>query len=331
MKKDRRQFLKAGALGWGITASAWTATGAHLAPPAHGFVPRRPVRLAAIDTGYAWMRNDVAVEDRLAWVEDRLFECLLQEPDIVCLPETFASSWVKQPAEAQNIDGPLVRRFAAHAREHRCYLIVPLMLSAEGGVRHNGAVLLDPSGTVVGVSYKTHLTEEELRSGIRPGPVEPPVMETSFGRIGIQICYDANHFQTWTRLVRRGAEVVFFPSEFHGGRILNAQAWMNQCWIVAATALQARIIDPGGDDLTASGNFRGFVCETINLDACLVHIWPHVRKLSAIRKKYGAAVHVKLWQEENYFLLASLHPSLTAKDILDEFNIPTYRQQIEKL
>src|SRR3712207_7956687 len=38
--------------------------------------------------------------------------------------------------------------------------------------------------------YKCRPTDGEIASGVRPGPLDPPVFETDFGKIGIQICFD---------------------------------------------------------------------------------------------------------------------------------------------
>lgn len=292
--------------------------------------PRCPgeVRVAAIDMGYAWMRQDQTWEERLSWIESRVRECLPAQPDIVCLPETFASSWVAKPLPPEPVDGPLVRRVGAWAREAGCYFICPLRTLAADGRVHNSAVLLDRSGAVAGVSHKARLTKAELAAGTMPGPLDPPVFPTDFGTLGIQICYDANWSEQWTSLRQRGARIIFFPSEFHGGKILNARAWMTQCWIVTSTAIDARIIDPGGDDLVRSGNFRGYVCATVDLDAELIHIWPHIKKLPELQRLYGDALQVKIWQEENYFLLQSRDPSLRPADLLARHDIPTYAQQL---
>jgi beta-ureidopropionase len=215
------------------------------------------------------------------------------------------------------------------AKTNACYVVCPIPTKSQGKI-YNSAVVLDRTGRVVGIFHKVHPTEGEMDQGVCPGPLVPPVWQTDFGKIGVEICYDANWFSSWRALKAAGAEIVFFPSQFPGGRILATQAWMNQFYIVSSTGEDARVIDISGDDIAASGPFERWVAVPINLDKALVHIWPEVQKFGDIRKKYGRRVRIKIWHPENWATIESLDPEIRIADVLREFGLPTYEQHISK-
>jgi predicted amidohydrolase len=157
----------------------------------------------------------------------RLDQAASFQPDIACLPELFPN----RPPEP--VPGPVTERLAAWARQRSCYVVFGLKTKT-GNRIFNSAVLIDRKGQVSGVYSKTHPTEGELEEGTTPGRVDPPLFETDFGVIGVQICFDVNWWESWKRLKQLGAKIVFFPSAFPAARQLSALALMNQYYIVSS-------------------------------------------------------------------------------------------------
>ena len=103
-------------------------------------------------------------------------------PDIVCLPETFASSGVtyEEAAEvAQPVPGPITDVAADAARRHSTYVICPL-LEARDGCVYNSAVLIDRRGQIAGIYEKIHPASiwrsgfsTEISIGYRSSPFGP--------------------------------------------------------------------------------------------------------------------------------------------------------------
>ena len=132
---------------------------------------------------------------------------LAYQPDIVCLPEVFATSNVKQIktlAEKVELSAIALKRFSAFAKENGCYLICPVYTSQNGKI-FNSAVLFDRKGEPMGEYHKIHLTEDEIENGMTPGSLDPPVFKTDFGIIGIQICFDILWDDGWKALKQKGA------------------------------------------------------------------------------------------------------------------------------
>ena len=76
---------------------------------------------------------------------------------------------------------------------------------AEKG-RLNSSVLIDRTGTVVGVYDKVnpYWTEFDLKPPALPGQHDVPVYETDFGKVGFAICYDAKFPEVFERLRGQG-------------------------------------------------------------------------------------------------------------------------------
>lgn len=138
-------------------------------------------------------------------------------PDLVIFPELANLGYVKARdrefgarylGAMEPVPGPFTDALAQAAREHGMYLIVGL---AE---RHptipftgfDSAVLIGPSGGIVGVQRKLHLAGEE-RHYFAPGR-EIGVFATALGVLAMPICYD-NYFPEVARTAAlRGAEIV---------------------------------------------------------------------------------------------------------------------------
>ncbi|MDP2998578.1 MAG: carbon-nitrogen hydrolase family protein [Bryobacterales bacterium] len=253
--------------------------------------------------------------DLLEATMKRLDESAAFGPDIACLPELFARG------APESVPGPVTRRLAGWAREHSAYVVFGLKTRAGERV-YNSAILLDRQGRVIGQYNKIHPTEGELKEGTRPGDADPPVFETDFGTIGIQICFDVNWWDFWKRLKAKGAKIVFFPAAFPADRQLSALALMNQCYIVSSSnSRSSRIYDITGEAVAASGNYRQWAGAAIPIGKRLFEVDYHTAKAREIQRKYGPKVELTWYHEDDWFTLASVDPTLTVEDLMAEFGL----------
>lgn len=266
----------------------------------------------------------------------RMEEALPTQPDIFCTPEVFPviglPGGIRPPLEecAEEKSGPILNMFSNFARRHHCYVICSTY-TKEAGRYYNSAVLLDRKGGYVGEYRKINPTDGELELGITPGPLEPPVFETDFGTIGMQICYDVNWYENWAILSRKGAEIVFWSSAFGGGMMLNSLAWMNKLYVVTSTRNEhpTKIVDPLGQDVVCTGRIGNWVCAPVNLDIAVVQGAPHIKKFRDIQEKYGRRFHFRILHVEALATLEGLSGDVSVADVLREFEIPTSKQKIE--
>jgi predicted amidohydrolase len=202
---------------------------------------------------------------------------------LLVFPEVYMHRWTEAaeatPAEiAETLDGPFSTEVAEAARANRLYLVMGLAerAPAESYRAYNTAVLFSPAGERLAVYRKVHLYDafngresERMVAGDAP----PPVVETTLGRIGLQICYDVR-FPEWSRLLAlAGAEYIVMPTSWVSGplkeehwlTLVRARAIENTCWLIAAGQLRrdrigrSLIVDPMGVVVADGGEEEGLI------------------------------------------------------------------------
>ena len=266
-------------------------------------------------------------------VLNRMEEIAPYQPDIVCTPEIFPYIKIRGKPNlsviAENGLGPIGERFADYAKRHQCYVICSHYTEENGHV-YNSAVLIDRHGQYVGEYRKTYTTDDETEAGVMPGPIDPPVFQTDFGTIGIQICFDVNWSEGWRRLGEKGAEIVFWPSAFAGGRMTNAMAWQYHYNVVTSCRQDpTKVCDMTGEEVASTGRYGQSICAPLNLEKAFVHSWPYIRVYPELRKKYGRAVAIHINHDEGWSVIESRSPDVKITDVLREFNIKTHKEHIQ--
>lgn len=336
---SRRQFLKQSSLGLGAGL-----TGVSLSPRRNRSgagekkLPRE-VTVVGIDL-VGW--PDKTTEGRLDRMFARMEDVAGLQPDVICLPELFDSMWVREEkniaalVEDERVPGPVTSRVSEFAKRHSCYVVCPILTKKEGRY-YNSSVLVDRTGRIAGVYHKIHPTKTEILpdqafkgGGVTPGALDQPIVQADFGKIGMQICYDANWSDGWDNLKKQGAELVLFSSAFPGGRMLNYYALRNNCYIASATGQDARIIDMSGNNLDVSSEFVRYAWRTVNLEKVNVTTWPTRDRLPEVFSKYGERLGIKVWGNTGVITIESRDPDLKVRAVLREFEIPTYAELLEK-
>ena len=337
---SRRNFVKSTSisLGAGVLGVSIPSLSAANAAAKTGGVDEnkklpREVCVASVDLKGLW--PDTTRESRIKRILERMEEVTGMKPDLVCLPELFDTSWVEEEetlgklAEDEKIPGPVTSRIAAFAKKNSCYVVCPLFTKRDGKF-YNSSLLLDRGGNIAGVYHKTHPVKTEIYpdqafkgGGIVPGAIDQPILSTDFGKVGMQICYDANWADGWDNLKKKGADIVIFSSQFPGGRMLNYYALKNAYYIVSSTGGDARVIDISGNDLDATTEFVRYAWATINLEKVTVPTWPTNERLPDLFKKYGNRLAIKVWGT-SAITIESRDPLLKVSNVLKEFEIPDY-------
>ncbi len=290
----------------------------------------REVWIASISQEGLHAANPVAMGKLML---QQMEEIAPMQPDVICLPETFLVSNLTQTAPqateiAETPIGDLLRPFAEFARAHACYVVCPLH-TRQGDKIYNGAVFLDRAGEVLGEYRKAHPTTGEMDNGVAPGPLAPPVFKTDFGIVAAQICFDIEWSETWRSLQQSRAEIVFWPSAFAGGQMVNAKAWQHQYCVVSSTRKDTtKICDVTGEEVARTSRWNQWVCAPVNLEKAFVHTWPFVQRFDEIHAKYGRKVRVRNFAEEEWSILESRSPDVKIADVLQEFELKTITEHL---
>jgi N-carbamoylputrescine amidase len=144
-----------------------------------------------------------------------------QGAQIICLPELFLSHYFCQREDpklfdlAEPIPGPGTQRLGQVAAETGTVIIASLFERRQAGVYHNTAAVLDADGSLLGLYRKMHIPDDPLyyeKYYFTPGDTGFRTFDTSFGRIGVLVCWD-QWFPEGARLTALGgANILFYPT-----------------------------------------------------------------------------------------------------------------------
>jgi beta-ureidopropionase len=266
------------------------------------------------------------VDENRAHVLRTLDLALRQNPDLVCLPEAFTTVSVpyKSVADvAEPIPGPTTDAVAQQARKHRCYVICPIKTRREGEC-WNSAVVIDRTGGIVGIYDKVHPVTSSsdytvFESGVAPAS-EVPLFDLDFGRIGVQICYDAGFPETWDLLREKGARAVFWPSAYNGGFPLQVYAYLHHYYVISSVRTdKSRIIDPCGVVLAETDDLVNVIYRDINLDYAVCHYDFNYSIPDEIMEAYPGRVEIRPHRDDAHFLVEPLDNGLTVEQLQHEF------------
>jgi predicted amidohydrolase len=333
--QNRRIFLLAPAGIGGRLAASAAVRGAD--QRSYGMSTR--ARVATVCQGSRRLGSIEANRDFVLGLLDR---ALQEKPDIVCLPEAFATVSSAEPLErrCEPLDGPTVSAAAERARAHDCYVICPLKMRRDGRL-YNSAVILDRAGEVAGIYDKacpvnTAADYTVFEDGVTPGPPDVPVFDLDIGRIGIQICFDAVFPENWAVLGGKGAKLVFWPSAYEGGFPLQAFAWLGHYYVVSSTrAGETRMIDPLGTIVEQTDQHadpdRLVLVREINLDHLVVHYDYNFQTPVRIRERYGDRVELRdPPHRSGHFLVEPIDPTVTCAQLAEEFAFEPAAQYVDR-
>jgi beta-ureidopropionase len=265
---------------------------------------------------------------------NRMEEAISLQPDIFCTPEVFPFVGLtggRPPLSevAEDRTGPILDLFANFARHHHCYVICSTY-TKQADHYYNAAVLFDREGRYVGEYRKINPADDEFERGVTPGPLKPPVFRTDFGTIGFQICYDVNWHDNWRHLSDAGAKIVFWPSAFAGGRMLNSLAWINKYYVVSSTRFlhPTKMVNPLGEDIVVTGRAANWVCAPLNMDFEVVQSVADFREFEDIRKRYGRGFRFRILQEEALAMVEGVSAVISVPQLLKEYGIPTSKEML---
>jgi deaminated glutathione amidase len=177
--------------------------------------------------------------------------------ELVVLPESVTTGFTPGIDSERlwdlmsELPGPVLDPFCALAAELGIHLVLgSYERGPDRGVVYNAAVVLSPSGELLGVYRKTHPfgTERVDRGGwVTPGE-DTLVVDTELGRLGVIICFDGDYPELSRITAIQGAEVICRPSALLRSADLweltnRARAYDNHVFMIGCNATG---IDPAG-------------------------------------------------------------------------------------
>lgn len=110
---------------------------------------------------------------------------------------------------------PSIDFYARLARRHSIVLVTSLFERRAAGLYHNTAVVFDADGSVAGRYRKMHIPEDPAyyeKFYFTPGDLGFRPIQTSLGRLGVQVCWDQWYPEGARLMALRGADLLIYPT-----------------------------------------------------------------------------------------------------------------------
>ncbi len=259
--------------------------------------------------------------------------------DIVALPEIAVNGGLSGSAAEVSfpLEGPVLEKMGAKAREHNCYVTVPMYLTEdeEEGVYTNATVLLDRKGEVAGIYRKVYPViipgTGALEGGVMPGK-DFPVFDCDFGRVGIQICFDMAYDTGWEVLGKKSAELVIWTTQSPGQIKAAFRAMRNDYYVVTSTwRNNASLFDPTGHKIAeirdTEGN--GVLVDQIDLEYVLLGWQRRLDNGRVFDEKYGDRAGYRYSAAEDGGIFWSNDPATSIHEMVKELGLDARGTNVE--
>jgi N-carbamoylputrescine amidase len=151
----------------------------------------------------------------------RIRETAARGAQIVCLQELFRSQYFcrEENAElfalAESIPGPTTETLGRLALELDVVIIASLFERRTAGIYHNTAAVIGTDGEIVGLYRKMHIPDDPLyfeKFYFTPGDLGFVNFDTSFGRLGVLVCWDQWYPEAARLTSLGGPNILFYPT-----------------------------------------------------------------------------------------------------------------------
>ncbi|MBQ9293954.1 MAG: carbon-nitrogen hydrolase [Bacteroidaceae bacterium] len=140
---------------------------------------------------------------------------------LVVLQELHDSPYFCQTENTDNfryalpVPGEATEFYSEVARQNRVVLVTSLFERRTAGLYHNTAVVLDTDGSIAGIHRKMHIPDDPAyyeKFYFAPGDLGFHPIQTSLGKLGLQVCWDQWYPEGARLMALQGADLLIYPT-----------------------------------------------------------------------------------------------------------------------
>ena len=180
--------------------------------------------------------------------------CQMENPDLFDL--------------AESIPGPSTDFFGTLARQFGVVIVTSLFERRAAGLYHNTAVVIEKDGTIAGKYRKMHIPDDPAyyeKFYFTPGDLGFEPIDTSVGRLGVQVCWDQWYPEGARLMALRGADLLIYPTAigYESSDTPEEQARQREAWTTVqrghavANGLPVIAVNRTGHEPDPSGQTHG--------------------------------------------------------------------------
>lgn len=116
---------------------------------------------------------------------------------------------------AETIPGPSTEFYSRVASANSIVLVTSLFEKRAPGLYHNTAVVFDKDGSIAGKYRKMHIPDDPAyyeKFYFTPGDLGFEPIQTSIGKLGVQVCWDQWYPEGARLMTLKDAEILIYPT-----------------------------------------------------------------------------------------------------------------------
>lgn len=162
-----------------------------------------------------------AISQNLHKLENNIRRAAAEGAELIVLQELHNSLYFCQVENPDNFDlaepipGPSTSFFGQLAKELGVVIVTSLFERRAPGLYHNTAVVIEKDGTIAGKYRKMHIPDDPAyyeKFYFTPGDLGFHPIDTSVGRLGVQVCWDQWYPEGARLMALQGAELLIYPT-----------------------------------------------------------------------------------------------------------------------
>ena len=193
-------------------------------------------------TGIIQLRCTEDVQANRKHLEENIARAEAMGAELVVLQELHDSLYFCQVESTDNFDlavsipGPVTEHYASLAKQHGIVLVTSLFEKRAAGLYHNTAVVFEKDGSIAGRYRKMHIPDDPAyyeKFYFTPGDLGFHPIQTSVGRLGVQVCWDQWYPEGARLMALQGADMLIYPTAigFESTDTPDEQARQREAWI----------------------------------------------------------------------------------------------------
>ena len=191
--------------------------------------------------GYLQQHNVADATDNMNRLAEGIKQLAGQGAQLIVLQELHNSLYFCQVEDVDNFDlaepipGPSTDFFGAIAKECGVVIVTSLFERRAPGLYHNTAVVIERDGTIAGKYRKMHIPDDPAyyeKFYFTPGDMGFHPIDTSVGRLGVQVCWDQWYPEGARLMALQGAELLIYPTAigYESSDTPEEQARQREAW-----------------------------------------------------------------------------------------------------
>ncbi len=160
-------------------------------------------------------------KENILALADAIKDAAQKGAELVVLQELHNSLYFCQVEDVNNFDlaepipGPSTEFYGAVAKECGVVLVTSLFERRSAGLYHNTAVVFEKDGSIAGKYRKMHIPDDPAyyeKFYFTPGDLGFHPIQTSVGKLGVQVCWDQWYPEGARLMALQGAELLIYPT-----------------------------------------------------------------------------------------------------------------------